>query len=280
MFCASTETTENDDRQNDVEANFTQDSSTGVDQCTISDPSGAALQTEREKSLYYYASSEKYKAMYNKALQREQMFANELRKERENYVRSMSEKKCMRDSIDEMQRALNTYKQRESESEARIADYKNFIGKFKALIEDNTLDVKIIDGRMVVIMSTDVLFASGSKKLSSKGKKSILEITKILKGVSDKRFQIEGHTDSDKYLVKGMTNWELAALRALTVLHTMIANGMPSDRISAASFGSSKPVVENNSSTNKAKNRRIEIVVVPDLTLLPGFDELNKLSKE
>lgn len=276
--CTSTETTEseNSEKQNDLETNFTQNS-IPVDQCTVGDPN-SDLQTEREKSLYYYASSEKYKAMYNRAVRRERMLANELNKERNRYARIMNERKCMRNSIDEMQTALNNYKQRELESEARIDDYKRFVGRFKSMIDNNTLDVKMIDGRMVVVLSTDVLFPSASKRLSKKGKNAIVEITKILKDISDKRFQIEGHTDSDKYMVKGMTNWELAALRALTVLHTMLAQGMPADRISAASYGASKPMTTNDTEENKAKNRRIEIVVVPDLTLLPGFDELNKLS--
>ena len=64
--------------------------------------------------------------------------------------------------------------------------------------------------------------------------------------------------------------------RALTVLKTMTDAGMPGDRISAASFGDARPAVANDTSENKAANRRIEIVVVPDLSSLPGFDELQR----
>ena len=76
----------------------------------------------------------------------------------------------------------------------------------------------------------------------------------------------------------GQTNWDLAADRAINVLHTMVKSGMPESKISAASFGESRPVVPNDSRSNKAQNRRIEIVVVPDLSLLPGYDDLKKMA--
>ena len=49
-------------------------------------------------------------------------------------------------------------------------------------------------------------------------------------------------------------------------------------KISAASFGDSRPVAPNDSNSNKAQNRRIEIVVVPDLSLLPGYEDLKKIA--
>jgi chemotaxis protein MotB len=57
----------------------------------------------------------------------------------------------------------------------------------------------------------------------------------------------------------------------------MIDSGMPKDRISASSFGDSRPAQANDSNEGKAANRRIEISIVPDLSGLPGFDELQKV---
>ena len=62
------------------------------------------------------------------------------------------------------------------------------------------------------------------------------------------------------------------------VTKAMVEAGMPPDRISAASFGEAKPVSPNDSEEGRSANRRIEIVVVPDLSGLPGFDELNRIS--
>jgi len=61
------------------------------------------------------------------------------------------------------------------------------------------------------------------------------------------------------------------------VVKTMVDNGMPPERISAASYGDSKPTQSNSTSEGRTANRRIEIVVVPDLSTLPGFEELQKV---
>jgi chemotaxis protein MotB len=164
-------------------------------------------------------------------------------------------------------------------AEQRIADYQNLLSKFKKLIDAGTLTVKIVDGRMVVALATDILFSSGSADLSPQGMGAISEVSGVLASIQGRKYQVEGHTDNvpiktDKY----PSNWELASARALTVVKTMIGAGMPPDRVSAASFGEYKPVAANDTAAGKAQNRRIEIVIVPDLSDLPGFDELKKVA--
>jgi chemotaxis protein MotB len=73
------------------------------------------------------------------------------------------------------------------------------------------------------------------------------------------------------------SNWELSAARAITVLKAMLEAGMPAARVSAAAFGDTAPAASNDSAEGKTANRRIEIILVPDLSLLPGFDELNRV---
>jgi chemotaxis protein MotB len=124
------------------------------------------------------------------------------------------------------------------------------------------------------------LFPSGSAKLSPKGILAIKDVTTLLTGLVGRRYQIEGHTDNVP--IKTSTyasNWELASARGMTVLKTMLDAGMPADRISAASYGDTQPIAVNETDEGKAQNRRIAIVIVPDLSGLPGFDELNQLAK-
>ena len=102
----------------------------------------------------------------------------------------------------------------------------------------------------------------------------------MLAEIPGRKFQVEGHTDNVGIkTAQYPSNWELAAARALTVVKTMVEAGLPADRISAASFGEFKPVKANDTNEGKAANRRIEIVVVPDLSSLPGFDELKKIGQ-
>jgi chemotaxis protein MotB len=183
-------------------------------------------------------------------------------------------------SVSEMKTALEEMSKRKSEAEKRIAEFQELTDKFKPLVDANKLRVQVVNGRMVVLLSTDVLFPSGSAKYSKDGVPAIREVAGVLKSIEGKKFQIEGHTDGDPIKTSMYANnWELASGRAMSVLKTMLEAGMSPERISAASFGEFRPIRPNDTKENKALNRRIEIVVVPDLTGLPGFDELQRVSK-
>lgn len=184
-------------------------------------------------------------------------------------------------SVEEMQSALAEANRRKAQADQRIAEFRDLLSRFKSLIDAGKLKVKIVDGRMVVELPSDVLFASGSARLSNEGQQAIGEVAQVLAEIPERRFQVEGHTDNVPIsTAQYPSNWELAAARALTVVKTMIDNGMQPDRISAASFGEYKPAQPNDTREGKAANRRIEIVVVPDLSGLPGFEELQDISGE
>ncbi|HEX4923167.1 MAG TPA: OmpA family protein [Bdellovibrionales bacterium] len=194
--------------------------------------------------------------------------------------RLASEKSQLNDSVNEMRRALEQLEQRKREAEKRLAEFRELTAKFKKLVDAGKLNIKVINGKMVLALSTDILFDSGSSELSASGTSAIKEVSALLATLKDRVFQIEGHTDNVKILKKAAfkSNWELASARAMTVLHTMLESGMPAHRISAASYGETQPVSSNKTPEGRASNRRIAIVVIPDLTGLPGFDELNKMA--
>jgi chemotaxis protein MotB len=174
---------------------------------------------------------------------------------------------------------LEEAKQRRLESEKRIAEYTDLTRRFKSLVDAGRLSVKIVDGRMVVALSSDVLFPSGSSRLSKEGETSIREVAQLLSAIPDRKYQVEGHTDNlPIHNQQFPSNWELASARALNVTRAMLDAGMAAQRVSAASFGDTKPARSNETSEGRAANRRIEIVIVPDLSSLPGFDQLQRMS--
>ncbi|MCA9607361.1 MAG: OmpA family protein, partial [Myxococcales bacterium] len=174
--------------------------------------------------------------------------------------------------------ALDELSRRKAQAEARVAEYRNLLARFKALIDAGKLKIRIIDGQMVVQLATDVLFPSGSAVLSENGHNAVVEVTAILKDIADRRFQVAGHTDNVPIKTSRYpSNWELAFDRSMSVVRTMIESGMPPSRVSAASYGEFKPTAPNDTDEGKAQNRRIEIMVVPDLSTLPGAEELEKL---
>jgi len=191
----------------------------------------------------------------------------------------VKDKSKLQNSVEEMKSALAELSRRKAEADARLAEFKSMLNRFKNLIDAGKLQVKIVDGRMVVALASDVLFASGSSKLSKDGEGAIGEVAQLLSEIPGRQFQVEGHTDNVPIrTAQYPSNWDLAAARAITVVKTMVEAGLPADRISAAAFGEFKPARPNDSPEGKAANRRIEIVVVPDLSSLPGFDELKRIS--
>ncbi len=192
----------------------------------------------------------------------------------------LADKSSLKASIDDMASALAELEKRRLASERRVAAFQDMLSRFKKLIDAGTLQVKIVDGRMVVQLKTDILFDSGSAKLSADGATALAEVAAVLEGIPDRKYQVEGHTDDDPIKTSQYpSNWELASGRALVVVKTMIEGGLGPDRVSAASFGEFKPAASNEDSAGKAQNRRIEIVVMPDLSDLPGFGELQSLGK-
>jgi chemotaxis protein MotB len=181
----------------------------------------------------------------------------------------------LKESTDRLRQALADLAARKLVAERRVAEYQSMLARFKQLIDAGTLQVRILDGRMVLTLASDVLFASGSAKLSTIGKAAVVDIASVLAGLKGRRIQIEGHTDNVPIHNQSYaSNWELAAARAFTVLRTMTENGVAADALSAASYGEYHPRASNDDEIGRTVNRRIEIVLPPDLSTLPGAEEL------
>jgi chemotaxis protein MotB len=199
----------------------------------------------------------------------------------EDLARIIAEKGQLNADIQDMTAALVELARQQKEAEARIAEYRAVVEKFRALEAAGKLKVRIVDGRVILELATDVLFASGRATLSKDGQAALLEVAAILATLPDKRFQIEGHTDNVPIRTAQFpSNWELAADRSISVVKTLIEGGMAPESVSAASYGEYRPSKANDTKENKAANRRIEIVMVPDLSQLPGFDELSRIGSE
>ena len=191
-----------------------------------------------------------------------------------------SENAELEGDVDELDRALRELRARQASAEDRVAAYQDLLKRFAALIDAGTLSVKVIDGRMVVNLPTDILFPSGSAQLSPEGKKQLAEVGAVFAGI-DREFQIEGHTDTDPISTERFpSNWELASARATTVLRVLKDAGVPVTNLSTAGFADTRPVASNETAEGKKMNRRIEIAVLPDLSLMPGFDELERMSRD
>ena len=201
-----------------------------------------------------------------------------LKKAETKNTQLLSDQSQLQASINDMQNALRAQARRQAEVEARTASFKALLDRFRPLIDTGKLKVQIVEGRMVLVLATDILFDRGSAELSEAGRGAISDVAAALASFPNRSFQVEGHTDNDPISTRRYpSNWDLAADRALNVVKAMVESGLPSTQVSGASYGEYKPVAKNEDDQGKAQNRRIEIVILPDLSKLPGFDELKRL---
>lgn len=136
-------------------------------------------------------------------------------------------------------------------------------------IKKGNITIEQLRGRLTVSVVQEVLFHSGSAELHAEGKKILDKVASGLKGIDDRLIMVEGHTDNvpigAKIAEKYPTNWELSTARATTVVRHLQDKGVAPKHLGAAGFSEYRPVAPNDSDKNRQKNRRIDIVLTPDL---------------
>jgi chemotaxis protein MotB len=124
-------------------------------------------------------------------------------------------------------------------------------------------------GKVVVDVADKLLFDTGEVGISVSGQRLLLEVAKTLNRLPDVAFQVGGHTDSARVKSphlrqKYPTNWELSTARATNVVRFLQEKGgVPGERLVAAGHAEYRPIADNDDPAERAKNRRIEITLVP-----------------
>jgi|TARA_R110000737_G_scaffold193486_2_gene214734 chemotaxis protein MotB len=199
----------------------------------------------------------------NLELQRKQEVLSTLEKDLAQKEALLAEREAR---VNELEEAIARKDKAQTELKTRVQ---------KALIgfENKGLTVVQKNGKIYVSLEAKLLFASGSTTVESEGKKALIELAKVLQNEKDLEIIVEGHTDTDKLTsaTSPKNNWELSVLRATSVVEIMLASSsMDPKKLMPAGRSQYLPVDPND----KAKNRRIEIIISPNLNEL--FDIISK----
>lgn len=180
-------------------------------------------------------------------------------------------------SLSASQEELDSLRAQRAETEKRLAAFRELTERFQKMIDSGKIEVKIRNGVPQMVLPAEVLFPSGSAALSRPGELAVMEVGVILKQLPSRRFMVVGHTDN--LPVKSATykdNWELSTARAVTVTQFLASVGLSPKMMMAAGHAEYDPVAPNKSREGREKNRRIEIILLPDLAempAVPGDDE-------
>lgn len=146
--------------------------------------------------------------------------------------------------------------------------YENLVKELKKEIEQGDVKITRAVDRLSVNMVEKILFDSGKAEIKKDGLEVIKRVGDILKKVTDRQIRVEGHTDNVQIgsRIKGKypTNWELSTARATNVVRYLQDKvGIDPKMLSAAGLADNKPVASNDTPEGRARNRRIEIALLP-----------------
>lgn len=170
---------------------------------------------------------------------------------------------------------LQSRERRVNELEGIIARQDSVVNYIQQRVSDallgfegKGLTVEMKDGQVYVSMDNRLLFASGSWTVEAQGRQALNQLAAVLAENPDIRIMVEGHTDDDAYRGSGQVrdNWDLSVMRSTSVVKILQENaGITPDRITAAGRGEYVPIASNETAEGKAQNRRIEVILTPDL---------------
>jgi len=185
--------------------------------------------------------------------------------------------------LEKLQTELNQRSERVDQLENLIASKEAAMQRLKDAVssalqgfEGKGLTVERKNGKVYVSMENKLLFSSGSWSVGNQGRNAVVNLAGVLKNNPDINVLIEGHTDNVPYGGKGAVsdNWDLSTKRATAIVRILVSNNVDPKQITAAGRSKFLPVASNSSVSGKAKNRRIEIILAPNL------DAINDLLQE
>ncbi len=172
---------------------------------------------------------------------------------------------------------LEELRKQKAAADARAATYRQLVAKLRSMIDSGQLKVVTREGRMIIALPNDILFDSGRTDVKADGKAALAKVAQALSSVGDREFLVAGHTDNVPIRTDVFpSNWELSTRRAVEVVHFLVAQGMSPRHLAAAGYGEFDPIATNDTPEHRAQNRRIEIVLQPNISDLPPLDDVVK----
>jgi len=161
--------------------------------------------------------------------------------------------------------------------DSMVTALKQKISKALIGLEGDGLTIVQRNGKVYISLEEDLLFASGKYEINKSGKEALDKLSDVLSYQKDLEILVEGHTDSIPLSGRGLVkdNWDLSVMRATSVVKRLTSNSnLDPTQLIAAGRSEFVPIASNSSSDGRSNNRRIEMILSPNL------DDLFKLLEE
>ena len=202
-------------------------------------------------------------------------FKKRLEKLGQNVDKLTSERGQLSASLDDTRARLEELRKQKAVADAMAATFRGLVERLKKMIDAGQLKVVVRDGRMLIALPNDVLFDSGKTSLKPDAQTALTAVAGALGAIEDRHFLVAGHTDDVPiHTAQFPSNWELSTARAVEVTKFLLSKGMKPQVLAASGHGEFDPLAPNDTNEHRAINRRIEIVVQPNLSELPSIEGL------
>jgi len=157
----------------------------------------------------------------------------------------------------------------DDENDNQLNDLLQMQKKIDQYIEDHNLTddlgTKLSGEGLLVTISTDISFDSGNAHVKEKGRKIAQEISHLLETDPPHNIIVSGHADDRPiHNEEFQSNWDLSVMRAVNFMSLLLDNGkLDPEKFSSKGFGEYQPIAPNTSEENRAKNRRVEVLIQP-----------------
>jgi|TARA_B100000530_G_C15900309_1_gene465081 chemotaxis protein MotB len=162
-----------------------------------------------------------------------------------------------------IQRMQDAVTRKDSVTLALVTSLKGVLSN----LSDDDIEINVEKGVVYVSISDKLLFSSGSYMITQRAKNVLGKVAEVVNNRPDLEFMVEGHTDNVPISTEGIVdNWDLSVKRATAVVRVLQNDfSVEPQRMTAAGRSSYVPLLDNDSPSNRAKNRRTRIVVLPKL---------------
>ena len=219
--------------------------------------------------------------MSNKAEETKKLL-KELQSTREELLKKEDELLTLEQNLSVKQKELLNTQNELIEREKKVIELQSIISRKDSLLsalkdrissallgfEGDGLTITQKNGKVYISLEEQLLFASGSWQVDSRGREALSKLSKALENQQDINVLIEGHTDSIPFGGRGQIkdNWDLSVVRATAIVRILTSSSsIDPERLTAAGKGEFVPIQSNSTSAGRSANRRIEIILTPKL---------------
>jgi chemotaxis protein MotB len=195
-----------------------------------------------------------------------QQLRDELQRLGKDVDKMLIDRGTMSRALDDAKTRLEELRRAQSVADARLTLFRDFAQRFKPMTDAGQLTVQTRRGELVMEIQGDLLFEEGRSEIRSAGKGALMEIARALETTSSpstgRRFLVTAAVDEAPGR-RTSASWELTAARAVSVVQYLVSMGVAPNLLTAGAAGSFDPIAPNDDTVGRAKNRRVEIALLP-----------------